>query len=310
MNNRPKISVLSFGKNNGRFIKDTVDSVLYQQYQSFEMIIVDGASQDNSIAVLTSINDPRIRWISEPDSGPVEAISKAIGMARGEYFLLCPISDGFVSRNWFQTCANLLDSKPEISLVYGIIQEMSEEGGFGNVWPQLFFSSPPPQAKSYFPFWLASNYIFPELTYCVRSSVFKTVYEISIHEPSGLGAAHPIKFFDFFFNQYGYLPWFVPSVAAFGRYHKNQGTLKQKELIHKTNIKYLKDSIEYRDAVLAGEKTHQFRDGNQNCIKTVKSHELKSLREKILQHEAEFAAFLWGDSYRDIRKSLNDYCIH
>lgn len=94
LSEHPLVSVISTSYNMEQFLKPTIDSVLTQDYENFEIIIVDGASTDKSIDILqTYAGDPRVRWISEEDSGPVEATNKGFSMAHGELVGILPISD-------------------------------------------------------------------------------------------------------------------------------------------------------------------------------------------------------------------------
>ena len=50
------------------FLVETLDSIFNQTFQDFEIVLVDGASTDDTIDILKSYKDPRLRWISEPDN--------------------------------------------------------------------------------------------------------------------------------------------------------------------------------------------------------------------------------------------------
>ena len=65
-------------------------SVLSQDYVDLECLVVDGASDDGSLAILKCFaDDQRLQWSSETDAGIYDAMNKGIGKARGEllYFL-------------------------------------------------------------------------------------------------------------------------------------------------------------------------------------------------------------------------------
>ncbi len=79
---RPKFSIVTPTYNCGSLIRDCIESVLRQNYDDFEHIIVDGCSTDNTIEILKEY--PHIKWISEPDNGEVEALNKALRMASGD----------------------------------------------------------------------------------------------------------------------------------------------------------------------------------------------------------------------------------
>jgi glycosyltransferase involved in cell wall biosynthesis len=74
----PLVSVVIPTRNRAHFLREAIDSVLAQEYHT-ECIVVDGGSTDGTQALLASYG-ARIRWLSEPDSGPYEAIEKGWAM--------------------------------------------------------------------------------------------------------------------------------------------------------------------------------------------------------------------------------------
>jgi glycosyltransferase involved in cell wall biosynthesis len=81
--NHPKISIITPSYNQGKFIKQTIDSVLGQNYPNLEYWVIDGGSTDNTIDILKSYGD-KIQWISEPDKGQANAINKGFKKVSGE----------------------------------------------------------------------------------------------------------------------------------------------------------------------------------------------------------------------------------
>ena len=82
MKETPKISVVTPTLNCGQFIRDCIESVLAQNYENFEHIIVDGGSADGTVDVLREY--PHLTWVSEPDDGEVFALNKALKIASGD----------------------------------------------------------------------------------------------------------------------------------------------------------------------------------------------------------------------------------
>ena len=78
-----KISIITPSLNQGEFIEKTIKSILSQDYPFLEYIIIDGGSTDNTHDILRKYNG-KIKWISEKDSGPPEAINKGLRMASGD----------------------------------------------------------------------------------------------------------------------------------------------------------------------------------------------------------------------------------
>ena len=85
----PLVSIFCFCKNRSTTIKRCVDSVLNQTYRNIEFVIQDGASTDGTLEILRSYNDPRIRLVSEPDSGPAEAFWKVLNRCSGDIIGSC-----------------------------------------------------------------------------------------------------------------------------------------------------------------------------------------------------------------------------
>lgn len=77
-----KISILTPSYNQGQYIENNIQSVLKQQYDNFEHIIIDGGSTDDTVEILKKY--PHLKWISETDEGQADALNKGLQMASGE----------------------------------------------------------------------------------------------------------------------------------------------------------------------------------------------------------------------------------
>ena len=90
MDNIPLVSVITSNYNGAGYLPDCVSSVLNQSFDSWEHIIIDCGSTDNSRKVLESLKHPRLRVIHEEFCGVARARNRAIQQARGEF---CAILD-------------------------------------------------------------------------------------------------------------------------------------------------------------------------------------------------------------------------
>jgi predicted O-linked N-acetylglucosamine transferase (SPINDLY family)/glycosyltransferase involved in cell wall biosynthesis len=86
---QPLVSIGSFCKNSAATIRRSIDSVLSQSYRNIEFVIQDGASTDGTVEIIRSYNDPRIKLVSEPDSGPPEGFWKMMNRCEGELIGTC-----------------------------------------------------------------------------------------------------------------------------------------------------------------------------------------------------------------------------
>ena len=94
-----KITVVTVCFNCEHTIKKTMESVLRQTYSDIEYILIDGASTDNTLSVIKSFKDDRIKYISEKDNGIYHAMNKAIKMATGEYIIFMNSGDCFANKD-------------------------------------------------------------------------------------------------------------------------------------------------------------------------------------------------------------------
>jgi glycosyltransferase involved in cell wall biosynthesis len=281
MNKRPRISIITASKNGARFLHQTIESILQQTFTGYEQVVVDSNSTDNTVEILKEYK--HIRWISEPDRHADEGFYKALQMAQGDYIMLCCVSDGYLDQDWFKKCVEILDNDQDISLVYGTAQIMMEDGTAGKVVCSNFLSQPPPQKMNFFTFWLGTFCLCPENTFCVRANVFRECFPK--YEPSGYFLQnHALLSFNYNFNTKGYLPYFLPTVAAYGRYHHDSNSSRLARFNRIMKKQYQNATIQYANDVLCEKRMHLFRDGKTNAIKTIKSNELKFYRQKVLDY--------------------------
>src|SRR5437773_2348908 len=94
---RPLVSVIVPSFNQGKYIRETIDSILAQDYRPLEVLVIDGASTDETLDVLRSYADrPELRWWSERDAGVVDAVNKGLARASGEIVAIQSSDDLYV----------------------------------------------------------------------------------------------------------------------------------------------------------------------------------------------------------------------
>ncbi|MCD7973421.1 MAG: glycosyltransferase [Candidatus Azobacteroides sp.] len=113
-----KVSIITTCYNREHSIKNTIESVLNQDYDNIEYIIVDSASTDGTMEVVNEYKDRVTTIISEPDTGIYNTINKGIRLATGDLVGVMHSDDIFFSRNVISLVARAFE-KNEIDLLYG-----------------------------------------------------------------------------------------------------------------------------------------------------------------------------------------------
>lgn len=104
--------------NSAKVIEAAIQSVLNQNYQNFELIIIDGLSTDDTSIIVKSFDDKRIQFTSEKDNGVYYAMNKGIDMASGEYIYFLGSDDTLFNSDVLQVLFKSLSGKP-FDLIYG-----------------------------------------------------------------------------------------------------------------------------------------------------------------------------------------------
>lgn len=126
---RPLVSIIVPSFNQGRFVRQSIQAILDQDYRPLEILVMDGASTDETVSILHEFDDvPEVTWVSEPDSGVVEAVNKGFARARGEIGAI-QSTDDFYLPGAISSGVNELIRDPALAFVYGDIVEVDAIGG-------------------------------------------------------------------------------------------------------------------------------------------------------------------------------------
>lgn len=90
----PKVTVVILVYNRGQYIAEAINSVLAQSFTNFELLLIDDGSRDNSVKIMQSYTDPRMRMVrNEQNLGIPKTRNKGIALARGEYLAVLDSDD-------------------------------------------------------------------------------------------------------------------------------------------------------------------------------------------------------------------------
>jgi glycosyltransferase involved in cell wall biosynthesis len=114
----PLVTIITPSFNQGQFIEETILSVLRQDYDNIEYIIIDGSSTDSSVDIIKKYSEKISCWISEPDKGQTDAIAKGFKKANGKYVTwLC--SDDIIEPSMVSISVHFLEKNPDWVMTYG-----------------------------------------------------------------------------------------------------------------------------------------------------------------------------------------------
>lgn len=123
----PRISIITPNYNMGKYLEDTIISVISQNYPNLEYIIIDGGSSDNSLDIIKKYEDQLAFWITERDNGMYDAIQKGFDNCTGEIMAWLN-SDDMYHKSSFFTVAELFTSFPNINWITGANTYYDESG--------------------------------------------------------------------------------------------------------------------------------------------------------------------------------------
>ncbi len=122
-----KFSIVTPSFNQGKFIQATIESVLSQKEVSLEYFILDGGSQDNTLALIERFAPQLSYWESQPDKGQTNAINKGFARSTGD-ILGWLNSDDVFTPGALGRVAAAFEANPQADVIYGDSSYMTKDG--------------------------------------------------------------------------------------------------------------------------------------------------------------------------------------
>lgn len=123
----PGISIVTASYNQGAFLEETLRSVLLQDYPALEHIVIDGGSADRSPDILRRYSPHLTYWVSEPDSGPADALAKGFRKATGDIVAYLN-SDDVYQPGVLREVGRYFVEHPDCDVLYGDTYWIDPEG--------------------------------------------------------------------------------------------------------------------------------------------------------------------------------------
>lgn len=164
----PKVSVIIPTYNQAKFLSETIQSVLDQTFQDFEIIVIDDGSTDNTKEIASRFP---VIYCYQENQGPAGARNRGIEMSQGKYVALLD-SDDVLLEDALAISVKILDSHPEVSFSYGQAYRIDEHGRIYGIRKRPFKHSYIRDGAEEIGDLIYGNYI-PTSMVMIRQSCFK-----------------------------------------------------------------------------------------------------------------------------------------
>ena len=163
MNKIPKISIITVAFNSVKTIKDTIESILCQDYNNIEYIIIDAGSTDGTVEVIKSFGDKITYFISESDRGIYDGMNKGIKASSGDVIGILN-SDDFYPNNFILSNVAKTFTHNECDAVYGdlVYVKHNNKNKIVRYW----------QAGEYSAAKIKNGWMLPHPTFFVKKSIY------------------------------------------------------------------------------------------------------------------------------------------
>jgi len=112
----PLISIITVVYNGGRYIEETIVSVINQTYPNIEYIIIDGGSSDETLNIIEKYEDYIDYWVSEEDKGMYDALNKGLRLITGDIYASLNSDDQYYKHTVDTVVPNFMEG---VDIIFG-----------------------------------------------------------------------------------------------------------------------------------------------------------------------------------------------
>jgi glycosyltransferase involved in cell wall biosynthesis len=162
-----KISIITVCFNSEKTIRDTIESVLSQEYPDIEYIVIDGSSNDNTVNIINQYRHRISKIVSEPDDGLYDAMNKGVKNSTGDVIGILNSDDFFENSTVISDVVEHFEYNPSISLLFGDVVHVDPNN---TKKITRFYSS-----KNFKPFKLRFGWMPPHTATFIKSGIFERI---------------------------------------------------------------------------------------------------------------------------------------
>jgi len=124
----PLVTVLMPVYNGRKYLKEAIESILNQTYKNIDFLIIDDGSTDDSVKVVMSYNDSRIKLVkNEQNIGLTAILNKGVELSNGQYIARMD-ADDISASDRLEKQVNYLEQHPDVCMVDSIMELMDAQG--------------------------------------------------------------------------------------------------------------------------------------------------------------------------------------
>lgn len=189
--NGPFFSIITVTRNSGEYIEQCIRSVVKQDFDDKEYIVIDGGSTDSTVDIIEAYSNHIAYWHTKPDRGIAHAFNMGLEQSKGRWIAFLNADDFYVAPDVLTCISRYLLAEPDLDVLFGQMIRVSRD------------SSPVPQEEPYGQPFIWSEFAkldtiphpaaFTSRTYFERFGGFDENYRIAMDYEMFMRAGRALK---------------------------------------------------------------------------------------------------------------------